>query len=175
MTSACTRHGQATTTVHSGQTVGDVAARSPRVLEALQRLGIDHCCGAALTLAEAAAAAGVSTDALLEAVNLALGEPVEPRTTSGGPRPAARATLRPVPLDVRGLEPPQPMVRVLERLQTLGADEELLMIHDRRPMLLYPQLDARGFLHETSEVAPGVFEIRIRHAAGPDAPPGPSR
>ena len=32
-------------------------------------MGINHCCGAQLTLAEAAAAAGVPLQALLEALN----------------------------------------------------------------------------------------------------------
>jgi iron-sulfur cluster repair protein YtfE (RIC family) len=50
------------------QTVGQVAGRSPRALEVLQRFGINHCCGASLTLAAAAAAAGVDLGALLVAL-----------------------------------------------------------------------------------------------------------
>ncbi len=89
--------------------------------------------------------------------------------SSAGAAPAAREeavrpAARPIRLDVRGLEPPQPMLRVLERLDTLGPDEELLVVHDRRPMFLYPQLDDRGFLHETRDVGPGHVEIRIRRA-----------
>jgi uncharacterized protein (DUF2249 family) len=67
-------------------------------------------------------------------------------------------------LDVRGLEPPQPMVAVLERLETLAPDETLTVIHDRRPMFLYPQLDERGFTHRTDEPEPGVVRIVIRRA-----------
>jgi uncharacterized protein (DUF2249 family) len=77
---------------------------------------------------------------------------------AGGP--AARA----VTVDVRGLEPPQPMLRVLERLDALEPDQELVVVHDRRPMFLYPQLDDRGFVHETRDVGPGHVEIRIRRA-----------
>jgi iron-sulfur cluster repair protein YtfE (RIC family) len=40
----------------------------------MKELGINHCCGAHLTLREAAAAAGVPLDALLAALN-------EPRKT----------------------------------------------------------------------------------------------
>jgi len=65
-------------------------------------------------------------------------------------------------LDVRGLEPPLPMVRVLERLDTLAPGETLLVVHERRPLFLYPQLDQRGFAHETDETEPGVVRIRIR-------------
>jgi uncharacterized protein (DUF2249 family) len=65
-------------------------------------------------------------------------------------------------LDVRGLEPPQPMVAVLERLETLAPGATLTVIHDRRPTFLYPQLDERGFTHRTEEREPGVVHIVIR-------------
>jgi uncharacterized protein (DUF2249 family) len=77
--------------------------------------------------------------------------------------PAAAAART---IDVRGLEPPQPMVRVLESLDALPAGGELIVLHERRPMFLYPQLDERGFVHETDEPQPGVVRIRIRHANG---------
>ena len=66
---------------------------------------------------------------------------------------------------VRGLEPPQPMVAMLERLEILGPGETLGVVHDRRPTFLYPQLDERGFTHETDEPEPGVVRIRIRRPA----------
>ena len=65
-------------------------------------------------------------------------------------------------LDVRGLEPPLPMLQVLEAIERLPADGQLEVRHDRRPMLLYPQLDARGFVHETDEPEPGLVRILIR-------------
>jgi len=55
----------------AGRTVGDVLATNPDALAVMQRFGIDHCCGAGLTLAEAAAAAGADLDALLEALGRA--------------------------------------------------------------------------------------------------------
>jgi uncharacterized protein (DUF2249 family) len=78
---------------------------------------------------------------------------------------AAPAAPRTVTLDVRGLEPPLPMVRVLERLDVLGAGEQLEVIHSRRPLFLYPQLDERGFVHETDELEPGVVRIVVRRGA----------
>lgn len=51
--------------VTAEQTVGEVAGRSPGALEILKSFGINHCCGAGLTLAEAAAASGVDLHALL--------------------------------------------------------------------------------------------------------------
>jgi uncharacterized protein (DUF2249 family) len=75
--------------------------------------------------------------------------------------PAAAAGPR-ATLDVRGLEPPEPMVRVLESADRLAVGGELVVIHDRRPIFLYPQLEARGFAHETEEPEAGVVRIRIR-------------
>lgn len=77
-------------------------------------------------------------------------------------RGAATSTPRRAVLDVRGLEPPQPMQRVLEEIDRLGPGAELEVRHDRRPMFLYPQLDERGFVHETDEPEPGLVRIRIR-------------
>lgn len=85
----------------------------------------------------------------------------EPR---GGAAPApARAREMPrAVIDVRGLEPPQPMVVVLEEADRLGPGEHLEVIHDRRPVFLYPQLDERGLEHQTDEPEPGVVRIVIR-------------
>lgn len=83
---------------------------------------------------------------------------------------AAAAAVRVDPvtisLDVRGLEPPLPMVRILDCLERLGPSQRLEVVHDRRPVFLYPQLDERGFLHETHEPEPGVVRIVIRPKAG---------
>ena len=68
-------------------------------------------------------------------------------------------------LDVRGLEPPQPMLRVLERLDTLPPGGTLTVLHERRPMFLYPQLDERGFTHATDEPSPGLVRIVIGRPA----------
>ncbi|HTY80810.1 MAG TPA: DUF2249 domain-containing protein [Candidatus Bathyarchaeia archaeon] len=67
-------------------------------------------------------------------------------------------------LDIRGLEPPEPMLRVLERLDTLAPGESVTVLHDRRPVFLYPQLDARGFLHDTEDLERGLVRIVIRRA-----------
>ncbi|MBI1847768.1 MAG: DUF542 domain-containing protein [Candidatus Rokubacteria bacterium] len=50
-------------------TVAEVARGSAEALEAMKRLGLNHCCGVHLTLAEAAASAGVAVSDVLEAVN----------------------------------------------------------------------------------------------------------
>jgi iron-sulfur cluster repair protein YtfE (RIC family) len=70
-TCSCHGHDQSAKGVKDGadQTVGQVAGRSPHALDVLKRFGINHCCGASLTLAEAAAAAGVDLRALLAALS----------------------------------------------------------------------------------------------------------
>jgi uncharacterized protein (DUF2249 family) len=73
-------------------------------------------------------------------------------------------------LDVRGLDPPEPLLRVLEAAEALAPGEAIEVIHDRRPLLLYPQLEERGLVHDTDEPAPGVVRIRIRRAAARGAP-----
>jgi hypothetical protein len=64
-------------------------------------------------------------------------------------------------IDVSHLPPPLPMVRILETLRDLGPGETLLVNHTRRPIHLYPKLDALGCTHETTELGPGKIEVRI--------------
>ena len=127
---------------HAEQTVAEVSG-DPRILEALKTRGIDHCCGTHLSLREAAAAAGVPLADLLATLE-------------------AAGSAREIRLDVRGLEPPHPMVRVLERVATLAGGETLEVLLDRRPVFLYPQLEAQGLTHETDEPAGGAVRVRIR-------------
>lgn len=64
-------------------------------------------------------------------------------------------------IDVSHLPPPLPMVRILETLRGLRPGETLLVNHTRRPIHLYPKLDALGCTHETTEVAPRKIQVRI--------------
>ena len=65
-------------------------------------------------------------------------------------------------LDARGLEPPQPMVKILETIATLPDGAELRARTDRRPMHLYAQLEERGFTGQTEEQGDGSFITHIR-------------
>jgi uncharacterized protein (DUF2249 family) len=67
-----------------------------------------------------------------------------------------------IEVDVRGLEPPQPMMRVLEALESLPAATKLRARTDRRPMHLYPLLEARGFVGESEEQTDGSVVTIIR-------------
>jgi uncharacterized protein (DUF2249 family) len=83
--------------------------------------------------------------------------------TEGLPSTTSPSTVERI--DVRGLEPPQPMVRILRALDRLAPGARLEVLHERRPVFLYPQLDDRGFAHATEDLAPGLVRIVIRHAA----------
>ncbi|HEU5396730.1 MAG TPA: DUF2249 domain-containing protein [Verrucomicrobiae bacterium] len=67
-----------------------------------------------------------------------------------------------VEVDARGLEPPQPMVKILEALASLPPRTGISDRTDRRPMHLYAQLEERGFIAETTEQTDGSFLTRIR-------------
>jgi uncharacterized protein (DUF2249 family) len=74
---------------------------------------------------------------------------------------APAAAEAPLVVDARGLEPPQPMARILEALPRIETGGQLLAMTDRRPMLLYPKLEDRGFKFATEETPDGWFETRI--------------
>jgi uncharacterized protein (DUF2249 family) len=68
-----------------------------------------------------------------------------------------------ITLDVRGLEPPEPMERVLEALSHLKKDQRLCMLIDREPRPLYRILDNNGFTHATRLRSDFLYEILISH------------
>lgn len=64
-------------------------------------------------------------------------------------------------LDVRGLEPPEPLEMALDAIEVLQPGERLRMIHSREPCLLYPLLAQRGFNHLAEAAAEDHHEILI--------------
>jgi uncharacterized protein (DUF2249 family) len=84
--------------------------------------------------------------------------------------PAPQAMPAPVPstdnativLDVRGLEPPEPMQRTLEMLETLPVGGTLMQINSRVPQFLLPLLEERGFEYTKMSEAGGVVTGLIR-------------
>jgi uncharacterized protein (DUF2249 family) len=65
-------------------------------------------------------------------------------------------------LDVRGLEPPEPMQRTLEALEGLPAGHTLVQINVRVPQFLLPILAERGYEWEIDESAADRVLVRIR-------------
>lgn len=71
-----------------------------------------------------------------------------------------------VVLDVRGLEPPEPMVRTLAALESLPDGHTLVQLNVRVPRFLLPELEARGFGYEVREQSPGLVRVFIRRVEG---------
>ncbi|MBX5436973.1 MAG: DUF2249 domain-containing protein [Alicyclobacillaceae bacterium] len=72
-------------------------------------------------------------------------------------------------LDNRGLEPPQPMVRVLEFLDGHEACQTgelgLEIWNDRVPAFLFPELEERGYEYDVEDADEGSVRVRIRKPA----------
>lgn len=58
-------------------------------------------------------------------------------------------------IDVRGLEPPEPMVEILRMIDHGEVDSVLIAHLDREPIFLYPELDDRGWSHEVMDSSCG--------------------
>lgn len=70
-----------------------------------------------------------------------------------------------ITIDVRGMEPPEPLLHVMAAVRTLVPGATLKVLHERRPALLYPKLDELGIQHRTEEVADDLFHIYITRPA----------
>ena len=93
------------------------------------------------------------------------GDPETPAALSQPSRGAKTASCSGPPVvevDARGLEPPQPLVRILEALATLPEGARLRARTDRRPMHLYAQLEERGLIGESEEQTDGSFVTHVR-------------
>jgi uncharacterized protein (DUF2249 family) len=75
--------------------------------------------------------------------------------------PTGCGACEPEVIDVRGLEPPEPMVRTLEALGKLPPGGTLIQLNVRVPHLLLPQLDARGYSYTVHEEADDRVRVVI--------------
>lgn len=60
-----------------------------------------------------------------------------------------------VHIELRGLDPPEPMVAILRMIDGNEVDTALVAHLDREPVFLYPELDDRGWNHQVVESACG--------------------
>jgi uncharacterized protein (DUF2249 family) len=90
--------------------------------------------------------------------------------TGSGPTDASEidwsAPAAEVTIDVSELVPPEPMVKILQTLETLPDGSRLLVHHVRRPIHLYDRLDEMGYAHATRDLGPGRVEVMIQKRAG---------
>ena len=68
-------------------------------------------------------------------------------------------------LDARGLEPPEPMERVLQTLALLRPGQAIRLLLHREPFPLYPLLAQRGCGHASHRAPDGSYVILIRPLA----------
>lgn len=87
--------------------------------------------------------------------------PPDGQPTAPGEAPAEAEDL--VLLDVRGLEPPEPMVQTLEALAVLPRGKTLVQLNVRIPQFLLPKLEERGFQYEIREQSADLVRLFIRH------------
>jgi uncharacterized protein (DUF2249 family) len=64
-------------------------------------------------------------------------------------------------LDLRGLEPPEPMEKVLDALAELRPAQHVRMQIDRIPHPLFRILERNGYRYGMTEPEPGLYEITI--------------
>jgi len=64
-------------------------------------------------------------------------------------------------IDVCGLEPPEPLERVLESLCLLQPGQRLRVIIPREPFPLYQILERNGYQHKSTARADYLYEVLI--------------
>ncbi|MDP6434627.1 MAG: DUF2249 domain-containing protein [Arenicellales bacterium] len=64
-------------------------------------------------------------------------------------------------IDVQGLDPPEPMERILEALEILGPDAVLRVKIHREPFPLYTILQDSGFEYRIDPGSESLFELVI--------------
>jgi uncharacterized protein (DUF2249 family) len=67
-------------------------------------------------------------------------------------------------LDVRGLMPPEPLMRTLAALDTLPEGHQLVQVNARVPELLFPVLAERGFACEVDDSRADRVVVRVWRA-----------
>jgi len=67
-------------------------------------------------------------------------------------------------LDVRGLNPPEPLMRTIAALESLPAGHTLVQINSRVPQFLLPVLVERGFAYVIDESQSDRVLVRMSHA-----------
>ncbi len=65
-------------------------------------------------------------------------------------------------MDLRSLEPPQPMVAILSRIDSPQASGSFSVILSREPVFLFPELEERGWSWSSMAAPEGAFGMTLR-------------
>lgn len=68
-------------------------------------------------------------------------------------------------LDVREMDPPEPMAHTLVALERLSEDGTLVQVNVRAPRFLLPTLEERGFSYEIRQASPDRVHVFIRRSS----------
>ncbi len=82
--------------------------------------------------------------------------------TAGGKTDAKAAAVDEI--DARGLEPPEPIMMILEAVSALPQGVTIRARTDRKPIHLYPELDALGVRHASEQQADGSWVTSLTRA-----------
>ncbi len=78
--------------------------------------------------------------------------------TGNGPAPLPDKVVE---LDVRGMEPPEPMMAILQKIHEIDEDTVLLVHHHREPMMLYEKLDETGWQAVANKIEENYYKVVI--------------
>jgi uncharacterized protein (DUF2249 family) len=67
-------------------------------------------------------------------------------------------------IDARGLEPPEPLIRILTALESVAPGQRVRAITDREPCHLFPEAAQRGFRHDCTEQPDGSWVTLLARA-----------
>lgn len=70
-----------------------------------------------------------------------------------------------VELDVRGMEPPEPMMAILKKIHEIDEDTVLLVHHHREPMMLYEKLEDIGWKAIAEKIEENYYKVVITRKA----------
>ena len=71
-------------------------------------------------------------------------------------------------IDVRGLEPPQPLVDILQLVENSAETETIKVIHDRDPVLLYQELEDRNWSWTAISAPEGELHLLLTKNTNPE-------
>lgn len=68
-------------------------------------------------------------------------------------------------LDVRDMDPPEPLVHTLAALQSLPENGTFVQVNVRVPQFLLPKLTEQGFVYEVRQISPDRVHLVIRRGS----------
>lgn len=65
----------------------------------------------------------------------------------------------------RGLQPPEPLVRILSACENLAPGDRIEAEMDRQPMFLFPELEERGLAYACVPSTEGGYLVTVERAS----------